>query len=215
MTPWDSSGAVPIPIPPPALLKDQLSNFGAGVKPLAPAPILPAPSVLDQLEARSRREALDLLLGTTTPVPAWGAPGVSTASAVPDPSPVNGGHTAWGGVVIGAPATSTTETLPFQLPRLPAVKIKDDLSALWQGGKWVVKKADKYFLGPLGTVLTAREIYNWAKDHWPSDRPLPARVPTQFDLHMGQLQYEHPGVGWREYPPPGYGVDGQYLWKAH
>lgn len=189
----------PVIVPPPALLKWELGGYGANI-PIETPPF--KPTVIDILGAEDARQAaFEAGLGL--------GPGGTPTVAVENPVDVNGGPAAWGGMRIGTP---TTQQLPMTPRRDAVTKLARGLSAVWRGGKWVALKADKFVLGPVGNVMTAYEIYQWARDYAPNDRPLPAQIPTRFQLWQNRLLYEHPGGYWLESPPPGYDATGKYMW---
>lgn len=217
---------VPVPLPPPALLKWELELDDGPIDVPTPPP---APTAIDALAAQdaaesrrfsdetlvdlgidpnqARQDALDILTGKTA-VPAWGAPSSPPVEAV-DIRPVNGGPGAWAGTAVGTSVTLPMIPRPFG-PPAPET-IRQDLKVLWNGTKWVATKAGKA-IGVVKVVMTTVEIYQWAKKHWPEDRPLPNRIPTRYEFGSNRMLYEHPGAIWLSYPPQGYDNAGTKMW---
>lgn len=91
-------------------------------------------------------------------------------------------------------------------------EVKNGVDAVWDGTKWVAKASSKV-LGPIGNVLTAYQIYQWAKRSRPYQEP-PARVRTEF-IFSGPspgMRYQWPNGSMESVPPPGYGAHGARLW---
>jgi hypothetical protein len=214
-----SKTAVPVLTPPWALVKHEL-DMQRQSAPQPPVVTLPSqgPSIKElfaQAEQQKRQNALDYLLGQRTSFPGSSAP--------PSPTPItslkglNGGPAAWGGTVVGMPGNQVQQ-LPQAvqrtggLPNSTYFDVGKKIVAYWDEAKWVGKQAGR-FLGPIGHIMTAYQIYQWARRYWPSSEfGMPSRVETQYVIGFASLLYKHPGGYWREYPPPGYGPGGEKMW---
>jgi hypothetical protein len=145
--------------------------------------------------------------------PGWGSisppPGALT-----NPRPFNGGDDAWGGLSIGDPAPPIYPSHDVAMKASAAgrtTNIGDGEKAVWEGGRWIIE-AGRKVIGLVRLLHAAKQIYDRTKVYWPPHEEPPPRIETRWQ-HFGNMLYRHPGDYWLEYPPPGYGANGEALWK--
>ena len=194
-----------LPLPPPGLVqmwkRDQLN-------PPTYQPVRPPPTLSEILVAQGP---------TRMYVPnnnGWS--GYPSERPILQPTPLNGGDSAWGGTTAWLPSHNSPqfggdqETLGLGLS-----SIYKGIKLVWRYGAWTAKIGE-HFLGPVGTVLDAYQLYEWAKVAWTATGGVgepPATVPTQYQfsgLTTGMV-YQWPGGSWSSAPPPGYDQAGRRM----
>lgn len=148
-------------------------------------------------------------LGTPNPstssTPVFGVPSVS------NPQPVNGGPTSWGGFTAGMQLPMTASGGGGK-SEFGEFVLKNGTKIVWKGGRWVAKAAWNALFGPVGDVVTAIQIFDWACGYLPQ-KPMPARIPTRYEFSgFVGMKYRHFDGSWQPFPPAGYNQYGEAMW---